>query len=745
MRLPTPREVSPHVAIWIAVASLYALGALDFLEYRLADLRYRLTPQEASGELVVVSIDAESIAEIGTWPWPRSLHAQAVKRLSAAGARQIALDIDFSSRSTPAEDTTLANALEGTKPPPIVPVFKQFSRSIRGLSSIIETGPIDEIARSGRLASINVQPESDGLVRRLRYSDFWRGQHVPSLAAALVTPGRFAEGSFHIDFGIDVSSIPVVSFADLIAGRFDERRIKGRAVVIGSTAIELGDQIAVPIHKALPGVLVESLAYESIIQNRALKRSGITPVVIIALVMALLLGPWLVRADWRSGALAAMAVVVGAPTAALAAQAQFPVLVDTAPLMLVAFLSYGTGLVGKINTQARQIFKQDMAALHRQAMMQTLLEQSFDGFMSIDAAGRIQWINRAGAEIFNATENELIGEDAGQLFGDKKPAGAVVEFLEAQLALGGPAAPREVVGSRDNSTTFPMELAVARSALTLSRHALERRTVERVFYLCTVRDISDRKKVETDLRQAQKMEAVGQLTGGAAHEFNNLLMVVAGNLDLMRRADKGEFTSLIDRAQRAVSRGASLTRHLLAFSRKQPLHPSNVNLGELLLSVEELLSGTISGEIEIETSCPEELWQIHVDPIQIELALLNIAINARDAMPGGGTISMTAWNISEMTERPVNGAKLRPGDYVVIAVSDTGGGMEPEIIERAFEPFFTTKEVGKGTGLGLSMVYGFVEQSGGAVEVDSQIGRGSIVRLFLPKAELVDDFGELTS
>ena len=745
MRLPTRKEVAPHVAIWIVVASLYALGTLDFLEFRLADLRYRLTPQKASGDLVVVSIDAESVAEIGTWPWPRSLHARAIERLSAAGARQIALDVDFSSRSTSEEDATLATAMGRTKPPPIVPVFKQFSRSIRGLSSIIETGPIAEIAHAGRLASINVQPESDGLVRRLRYGDFWQGQNVPSLAAALVTPGRFSEGSFYIDFGIDVASIPVVSFADLIAGRFDERRIKGRSVVIGSTAIELGDQIAVPIHKALPGVLVESLAFESIIQNRALKRSGILPIVVIALVMALLLGPWLVRADWRSGALATTGAFVGAPSLALVAQAQFPVLIDTAPIMLVAVLSYGSGLVGKINTQARQIFKQDMAAVHRQAMMRTLLEQSFDGFMSINAEGRIQWINRAGAEIFGASENELIGEDAGVLFADNMPVGAVVEFLEAQLVLGAAGTPREVVGSRAPSASFPMELAVARSALTLSRHPLERRTVERAFYLCTVRDISARKKVETDLRQAQKMEAVGQLTGGAAHEFNNLLMVVAGNLDLMRRADKGEFTNLIDRAQRAVSRGASLTRHLLAFSRKQPLHPTNVNLGELLLSVEELLSGTITGEITIETSVPDELWQIHVDPIQIELALLNIAINARDAMPNGGTISMTAYNISEMSERPVNGAKLRPGDYVVIAVSDTGAGMEPEIIERAFEPFFTTKEVGKGTGLGLSMVYGFVEQSGGAVEVDSQIGRGSVIRLFLPKAELVDDLSEFTN
>ncbi len=205
------------------------------------------------------------------------------------------------------------------------------------------------------------------------------------------------------------------------------------------------------------------------------------------------------------------------------------------------------------------------------------------------------------------------------------------------------------------------------------------------------------------------MEAVGQLTGGTAHEFNNLLMVVAGNLDLMRQAHKDEHTTLIDRAQRAVSRGASLTRHLLAFSRKQPLHPSNVDLNELILSVKELLSGTISKEITVKISCPNELWQIHVDPIQIELALLNIVINARDAMPNGGSIDVAAWNITEVKERPVNRSKLRPGDYVVIAVSDTGSGMAPEVIERAFEPFFTTKEIGKGTGLGLSMVYGFVE------------------------------------
>ena len=555
----------------------------------------------------------------------------------------------------------------------------------------------------------------------------------------------FLDGSFYIDFGIDVSSIPVISFADLLADRFDERRIRGKTVLIGSTAIELGDQIAVPIHKALPGVLVEGLAYEAIVQGRALRRSGITPIAIIALLIAILLGPWLVRADWRSGALATISAVLGAPLVALAVQAQFPVLIDTSPLMLVADFSYGSGLVGKINIQARQIFKQDMAALHRQATMRTLLDQSFDGFLSIDAEGRIQWINPAGAKVFGATDDELIGHDAGTLFSQGQFEDAAVEFLEAQLALGAVATPREVVGRRTDETPFAMELAVARSALTLSRNPLERRTVERIFYLCTVRDISDRKKAESELRQAQKMEAVGQLTGGAAHEFNNLLMVVAGNLDLMRRADNGEVATFIERAQRAVSRGASLTRHLLAFSRKQPLHPSNVNLNELILSVKELLSGTISSEITVKTSCPDDLWQIHVDPIQIELELLNIAINARDAMPDGGSIEVAAWNISEARERPVNGSKLRPGDYVVIAVSDTGGGMAPEVIERAFEPFFTTKEVGKGTGLGLSMVYGFVEQSGGAVEVESHIGQGSVVRLFLPKAELVEDLDQLTA
>ena len=744
MRLPTVREVVPHVAIGAVVAALYVFGALDFLEYRLADLRYRLTPRAATSELVIVAIDAESVAEVGTWPWPRSLHARAVERLYAAGARQIALDIDFSSRSTPGEDAALAGALKRVKPPPIVPVFKQYSRSIRGLSSIIETGPIDEVADSARLASINVRPESDGLVRRLHYGDMWRGRYVPSMAAALITPGRFLEGSFYIDFGIDVASIPVISFADLLAGRFDERRIRGKTVVIGSTAIELGDQIAVPIHKALPGVLVEGLAFETIVQGRALKRSGLAPITIITLLMAVLLGPWLVSADWRSGALATAAAVLGTPLLALAVQSQYPVLIDTSPLMLVAVFSYGSGLVGKINVQARQIFKQDMAALHRQATMRTLLDQSFDGFLSIDANGRVQWINSAGAGIFGSTEKDMIGQDAGALFGDGQFENAAVEFLETQLVLGAVAQPREVTGRRVDKTTFAMELAVARSALTLSRHPLERRTNARVFYLCTVRDIGDRKKAEMELRQAQKMEAVGQLTGGAAHEFNNLLMVVAGNLDLMRRADKGEFTALIERAQRAVSRGASLTRHLLAFSRKQPLQPSNIDLNELILSVKELLSGTITGEITINTSCTDELWQIHVDPIQIELALLNIAINARDAMPDGGSIDVTAWNTTLASERQVSGSKLRPGDYVVIAVSDTGGGMPPEVIERAFEPFFTTKELGKGTGLGLSMVYGFVEQSGGAVEIESNLGQGSVIRIFLPKAELIDEFDELS-
>jgi PAS domain S-box-containing protein len=251
-------------------------------------------------------------------------------------------------------------------------------------------------------------------------------------------------------------------------------------------------------------------------------------------------------------------------------------------------------------------------------------------------------------------------------------------------------------------------------------------------------DITDRIMMEQQLRQAHKMEAVGQLTGGIAHDFNNLLAVIIGNLDVLEERVRGdpEFRALVRPAAKAAERGALLTERLLAFSRKQALRPSVVDLNELVIDMSDLLRRTLGEIIAIENVRGANLWLCEVDPAQLENAILNLALNARDAMPDGGKLTIETTNGRLDDDYAAAHANVVPGHYVVLAVSDTGTGMPPEVLKCAFEPFFTTKEVGQGTGLGLSMVYGFIKQSGGHVTIYSEVGHGTTVRLYLPRARL---------
>jgi PAS domain S-box-containing protein len=242
----------------------------------------------------------------------------------------------------------------------------------------------------------------------------------------------------------------------------------------------------------------------------------------------------------------------------------------------------------------------------------------------------------------------------------------------------------------------------------------------------TSMDLTEQRRMEDRLRQSERMETVGQLTGGIAHDFNNLLTVVMGNLDMLRRAKPERAPRLIDNALAAVEQGRRLTGQLLAFSRRQPLKPEVVDLGGLLGRMDGLLAQSLRGDIVLEIDVAEGLWPVQVDPVQLQSALINLAVNARDAMPGGGTFRIRAQN---RVSREGSGA-----EGVAIQVSDTGTGIAPEDLPRVFEPFFTTKETGKGTGLGLAQVYGFVRQSGGTVDIMSEPGRGTTLSLMLPRA-----------
>ena len=267
------------------------------------------------------------------------------------------------------------------------------------------------------------------------------------------------------------------------------------------------------------------------------------------------------------------------------------------------------------------------------------------------------------------------------------------------------------------------EITTARDQLMTSNQALREQ-------------ITRREQVESQLRQSQKMEALGQLTGGIAHDFNNMLGVIMGAHDLIsRRIKKGDYgiERFLDAATNATERAAILTRRLLAFARQQPLVPQPIDANKMIVNMSDLLHSTLGEQIRIETVAAAGLWTIHADAQQLENAILNIAINARDAMPDGGKVTIETANAFLDEAYCRQNPEVAPGQFVMIAITDTGSGMSPEVASRVFDPFFTTKPSGKGTGLGLSQVYGFVKQSHGHIKIYSEVGAGTNVKIYLPR------------
>ena len=286
----------------------------------------------------------------------------------------------------------------------------------------------------------------------------------------------------------------------------------------------------------------------------------------------------------------------------------------------------------------------------------------------------------------------------------------------------------------------------AEEAMQRSNEVLEARVAERTRELVEANaklqaEAEERERVEEALRQSHKMEAVGQLTGGIAHDFNNLLAAISGSLELMgSRVAQGrmaEFARYNEAAQRTVNRAAALTHRLLAFSRQQTLDPRPVSIGRLVEGMEELFHRTVGPSIQVETQLAVDLWPTLCDPNQLENALLNLVINARDAMPDGGRVLIAAANIEVPDQNSLpNGmppGAAPPGEYVALSVADTGIGMPPGVAARVFDPFFTTKSLGQGTGLGLSMTHGFVQQSGGHMQLQSEVGQGTTFTILLPR------------
>ncbi len=391
---------------------------------------------------------------------------------------------------------------------------------------------------------------------------------------------------------------------------------------------------------------------------------------------------------------------------------------SVSPIRSVAGLIVGASKTARDITESKRTQKALRQEIEER---QRIFETSQDLILVTDTAGNFVQVSPSSRTILGHEPTEMVGRSA-------------VEFIHPDDLEN---TRNEMRSARHGQQMRSFEARYRHKdgrAVVLNWMGTWSEPVRRHFFIG--RDLTEKQAAEAQFRQAQKMEAVGQLTGGVAHDFNNILTVITGTIGILSDAvaDQPELASIAQLIDDAAERGAHLTKHLLAFARKQPLQPCQVDVNAIAMEAANLLHPTLGEQIEVAPRLSEDAWSALADPNQLTNAILNLAINARDAMPHGGKITLETRNVYLDEGYASIHSEVAVGNYVMIAVTDTGTGISPENLEKVFDPFFTTKEVGKGTGLGLSMVFGFVKQSGGHVKIYSEVGHGTSVKIYLPRS-----------
>jgi PAS domain S-box-containing protein len=723
------RAVSPAVLAVMAALVVAGLGGLAPLEHRLMDFRFWLLQRPASGDLVVVEVDSASLTTLGVWPWPRDLHAALIDRLVAAGARGIAFDVDFSSASTPAADAALAGALARAGHRVVLPVFKQYGSLARHDDDLRYTVPLPMFAAHAPLASVNLQPGEDGEVRLYTLAEPWAGNLYPSVGAAFAAVERPRADDFYLDYGIRPETLPHVSFADVLQGRVDSA-LKGKLVIVGATAIELGDQASVPVYRTLPGAVVQALGYESIAQGRMLLRTSPWVTWGVALLLALVAGSRFARRPWRAGLLAALVGSGALIGLSVALQAAAPVSLDIVAWIIVLWVSYLAALMQGADALAARIFRKGMALLHRSATMRAVLDDSFDGIIIADEAGRIEHANPAAAA--------MLGEEASALFG--RP---VARLFGQQLAAASEAGrPRTTELERTDGKRIPVELVVSRSRLRGSRHRFERRDQARVIAIWTFRDITERRRAE-EAQKAALQQAIAasrtksEFIANMGHELRTPLNAVIGFSEMLKEQMLGPIgkAAYVSYATDIHSSGVRLRDALNSILDIARIEGGRYQLEEDAVPLRDAVNAAVGclaeaaerKGITIASRLDGAPPALRADARAIQQILANLLSNGVKFTGEGGRIAVSA---------SVDAA----GDCL-LAVADNGVGIPADQLDKVLEPFHqadaSLARKYEGVGLGLSLAAGLMELHGGTIAIVSAPNAGTTVTLRFPAARVL--------
>jgi PAS domain S-box-containing protein len=740
-----------------------------------------------SEHVAVVEIDERSLAEYGRWPWPRDTLGRLVKSAGTAGAQVVALDVILSEQDRGNNDEVLAEAIRSV--PTVIGYSMRFDRlpatagscglPVLPLVVLQPSGDADgaffhamgvectvpAIAKAAAGGGfLNASPDRDGKLRMLPLIIEQGGQYYPSLAlAAMDVYGRVSrmqlrenalgaewlrlddrlvpvEGrsDLRLRYRGPRRTLPYVSAADLMAGRA-AGALKGKIAVVGASAAGLESTVATPWDALFPPVEVHATALDNLLRVDPLRRPadgylwelvlavllGGTSVMALALIRSLWGGAItlvLAAVAWIAGGQAAKAGLMLSPVPATAAVA--------CNFVAMTMLNYRTERRRAESAEERT----EEVRQESESRYQQLVENVNDAIITTDAQARLLFANRRFREWFGLRDREIRGL-ALEEYVAPEWRDAVREQHRRLMTGESEAGQVQYEGVRADGSRIWIEALVSSVKEGTQVTGMQ----------CALRDITERRRLEAQYLQSQKMESVGRLAGGVAHDFNNLLTVINGYSELMgaKVSNDAELQDMVRQIHRAGLRAAELTAQLLTFSRKQSVQPRPIELNAVVEEAHRMLQRVVGEDIEIQMRLGNST-QVLADPGQMQQVLMNLVVNARDSMTGGGKLTIETKSVEVAEAFARAHPEVPHGSYVCLSVTDTGTGMTDEVRRRIFEPFFTTKEKGKGTGLGLATVYGIVQQCGGYILVDSKVGAGSRFEIYLPRTAKAAQHGPET-
>ena len=737
-----------------------------------------------SGRVAVVEIDDKSLADFGRWPWPRDLLGKLVKATADAGAAMVVLDVILSEedpgrpgggtgRGT--NDEALAEALakvpsvtgysmtfSETAPgaecsPPPLPLVVAGPEARRGDTFYRASGVECTVAAVAGAAAgagfLNAAPDRDGRLRRLPLVIQYREQYYPSAALAALNlhqpvarmqyreaaggGGRLrldaesialeSQGCLRLRYRGPRRTFPYLAASDLLRGRAGER-LSGRIAVIGASAGGLQSAAATPVDMLLPLVEVQATAIDNLLQGDAIYRpsEGYFWELGLALAAGVLSAAAiaLIRSLW--GGLITVGLVAGIWGGCALALSATGLMLSPLPATGVLACNFVALTMLNYRTERKRAERTEALRLESESRYQRLVENIDDAIITTDRERRLVFANRRFREWFGIKEGETGGVLLESCVAPEWRA-AVREQHRRRMAGEAAADHLEWEGIRADGSRIWVEALMT--------------TVEEAGRIVgtqsALRDVTERKRLEAQYLQAQKMESVGRLAGGVAHDFNNLLTVINGYSELLasKLAGNAQLGEIVAQIHHAGERAAELTMQLLTFSRKQAAQAKPLDLNLVLEDAEKLLRRVLGEDIDLVSIPGEGLGRVLADRGQMQQVLMNLVVNARDSMPDGGTLTIETRNMLADDVLVAQHPELKPGRYVHLCVTDTGIGMTDEVLRQVFEPFFTTKEKGKGTGLGLATVQRIVRQCGGAIRVESEVGKGARFHLYFPRTE----------